>query len=169
MRRLTRSGTSLLECTVYLLIAVLVTNICCVVLSTGYRFFIEQAQRARQLAEVHTAADLFARDMRSAPPGYGSWKVLHARELVWLQGTGAIGWLYKKNKVWRLIGTFDEMRGIWTKKAKSLVARGVDSCRFSPRRRFDRGNEGIAAFDIELAAGAAEVSLSVCTRAGVIS
>jgi len=163
-----RCGTSLLECITYLLITVLVTNICCVMLSAGYRFFVEHARRARQLAEVYTAADLFARDIRSAPSGYGCWKVLHTQELVWLQGVGALGWLYKKNKLWRVSGTYDEMRGTWSKKAKTLVARKLESCRFLPRRRFDRGNEGIAAFDLELASDTTVLTLSICTRAGIV-
>jgi len=167
MRRSTRRGATLIECTLYLFIAVLLTTICCAALSTGYRFFVDHAQRIRRLAGLHTAFDLLGRDIRSAPSDASRWQLLSEADLSWQQDGKSVGWLYEKKKVWRVTRSFDKAQDRWRKRAKTMVINEVDTCRFilHKHQMYDK----VKAVEAIIAAGTEKISLVMCVRSGVLS
>jgi len=157
-------GASLLECTVYLLIAVLATNLCCISLHTGYRFLLDHTRRARELAALHAAADLWARDLRYAWPEAGAWYVTQSAELIWQQEKQAISWLYEKDTLWRVTGRYDAARGSWSKRARVRIAPCVKECRLVVRR--NPMSQEVRAVELTLAGTTEAASIAVALRNG---
>jgi len=133
-----RRGSTLIEFTLYLLVAVLVTSICSRALHTGYRFFIEGTRRSTRLMEIYTALDVFARDIRAASNVKDDWKLTNDVDLVWRGPNGDIGWSCKKGSLWRVAGVFDGEQRVWRKRSKSLVAQASDECCFTVHESPDR-------------------------------
>ncbi len=80
------------------------------------------------LINLTAAHDLFVDDVRHAPTDLSAWKVTSPTELIWQQFDGTHrGWLYEKNSLFRIEGTYTHR---WYATTKNIVAADIKKIAF---------------------------------------
>lgn len=120
-----KNGFTLIEFIIYLMlfsIIVLLTSQW-LVLSVGP--LQKNNNILRDIVSLHTAHDVFMRDMISAPSHIDQWLERNSDLLIWRKNSTHIGWQIKNNRLIRISGNYDGSQ--WHKKTQSLIAHNLDA------------------------------------------
>ena len=144
--------------------------VCYVALSTLIVFFLMQCIVTTTLSlkkvctsnaafcQLFAAHHLLEFDLQSAPQSLRDWKLISDSALVWKGAQIDRGWLFEKNKVSRIHGTYNASEQKWTKKVKHIVARGIDRLQFTVQKHGSE-NSDMRSVQYTLATQAASYTL----------
>ena len=85
-------------------------------------------RKCQSIIALHSASDLFVRDIRAIKKPECYWKVIAPHELVWHTQEGDIGWCLVGSRLERTEGLYDQK---WKNKTTSVVAAGIAQVTFT--------------------------------------
>ena len=98
---------------------------------------LSSLRTTQAIISLHTASDLFVRDIRKMRSIDHRWQLVLDKEIIWSAGDGvSVGWKLYNGCLGRREGIY---KGKWSKCSKSLVAKGLSDAFF----RMDRDKKGI--------------------------
>lgn len=129
-----KPGFSLVECIVYLTLLSLLSVALFRFATDNQLRLHRQAQSADTVMALYAAADQIAADLAWAPADQRRWKKQGNNTYFWSTAQGDVGWLVKKNKLVRIVGSYDSHADQWRAKKSSIVAGGIAQLIISPGR-----------------------------------
>lgn len=122
-----QKGFSLLSFLLYLMLFSMITVFSCHVITSLIIPSLAATQKCQSIVALHSATDLFVRDIRAMRGGIYIWQVTTCQELIWSQASRAVGWCFVNNRLERKEGTYDKG---WKNATTSVIAKGIAKAAF---------------------------------------
>ena len=123
-------GFSVISALVYVVLSALIIGLLIKSSIVLYPRLIARGVRTTEYFKLSAALDSISRDLMHAPGNLVQWQTFNEYELKWKGVNKTICWRFKKNKLYRMEGSFLKEKKKWISKTKSLAADCLDDCNF---------------------------------------
>lgn len=120
-----KPGFSLLEFLIYLAISTLIFIGVFRYFNSVQKSFAQVKESALMMGALHGACDIMAHDSMCADCNPSSWYCT-LDECVFQTASGAVGWQLKKNRLYRIAGSYDFAHKKWQQRRKTIIAQQVE-------------------------------------------
>ncbi len=125
-----RKGFTLIEFMVYLTLFAVIVLAMASWISQLWPFYMKLTKQRVALINLHTAHDLFIRDIRTAPIDLKKWDILSDEKIIWNNKDNYISWEKRKDALIRIEGNYNSVKKQWGKKSQSLLVKPIDIVQF---------------------------------------
>ena len=137
------TGTSIIEFLLYLTITTFIVINLFAWMGGLQTTFLRMVRSVQQEHARRFAQDLLLKDLQQAPADRASFKLIKQDQIIWSALSGAIGWTVQKNKLMRMIGTYDVQKGSWQSRKSAVILQPVQKISFSFVKKLVKGHEFI--------------------------
>lgn len=127
-----QDGFTLIEWLIYFfLICTILTGMFHFV-ATNQQALLSLSKKSSVISQMCAAQDGIARDIATAPTDLKAWNFLGPEQIAWQTGTQKIGWSLNNGSLYRAHQEFDQIKKMWGKNKKAVVARNINTLIFTP-------------------------------------
>lgn len=126
-----KAGFSIIEFLIYLAISALIFIGVFRYFNCVQKSFASVKESALMMGWLHGACDIIAHDSMAADCRQEFWHCT-SDECVFQTASGAVGWQLKKNRLYRIAGSYDFVNKKWQQRRKTIVAQQVEKFSMQP-------------------------------------
>jgi type II secretory pathway component PulJ len=126
-----KAGFSIIEFLIYLAISALIFMGVFRYFNSVQKSFATVKESALMMGWLHGACDIMAHDSMGADCNQALWHCT-SDECVFKTVSGAVGWQLKKNRLYRIAGSYDFVNKKWQQRRKTIVAQQVEKFSMQP-------------------------------------
>lgn len=155
-----KRGFSLVSFLLYLSLFSVATLCMCQIITIHIIPGLSSLRKTQSIIALHSATDVFVRDIKNIKDGTCVWNVILPHELIWQEKNQSIGWCFYQNRLERREGTYKKG---WQDVKTSVIARGISNARFTA----EKDDKGIVGMELALTPHCAPkktVTSYVCLR-----
>lgn len=128
--KMLNQGSLLVELLIYVTLFAILGALGFAWFSRSQRQLLATAQSSNSLMCLYSATDLLVRDLRASPQDQRLWLAQGPESIIWRTAHADIGWYKQNRSLYRVEGSYNQPKGTWNKKKRSIAIQNLESINF---------------------------------------